>query len=75
MAASTSAEIREHLAALVLAAGHEIEELRRTSVETKFRQLQAMMAAARLLESDAQRATEELEARARWARLHQALSA
>lgn len=75
MAAPTPMEVRDHLAALALAAAHEIEELRRTPVETKLRQLQAMMGIARLLESDEQRAAEEREARARWARLHQALRA
>jgi hypothetical protein len=34
-----------------------------------------MFAAVRLLESDAQRAAEELEVRARWERLYQALGA
>jgi hypothetical protein len=75
MAQVTPGEIRDYLARLALAGEHEIEELRSTPVETKLRQIWALMGSAALFENSAQREAGVREARERWARLHRAFRA
>jgi hypothetical protein len=67
----TPAETREYLAGLALANEYEIEELRRTPVETKLRQLWVLMQPSLVLE-DAQREAGVLETRRRWLLLYRA---
>ncbi len=71
----TPAETRDYLAGLALANEYEIQELRRTPVETKLRQLWVLMRSVELFEDRAQRAADVREVRRRWALLHQALRA
>jgi hypothetical protein len=73
MADPTPAEIRDYLAGLKLANEHEIDELRRTPVETKLRQLWVLMGSAELFEDPAQRDAGVREVRERWALLYRAL--
>ncbi|MBI1732177.1 MAG: hypothetical protein HYR49_05335 [Gammaproteobacteria bacterium] len=75
MAQVTPAEVRDYLAGLALAGEHEIEELRNTPVETKLRQIWALLGSVALFEDSAQREAGVCEARERWARLHRALRA
>ena len=50
----------------------ELEELRRTPVATKFRQLAALMASVQELGWEQELASEETEVRNRWKRLRRA---
>jgi hypothetical protein len=71
----TPAETRDYLAGLALANQYEIEELRKTPVETKLRQIWALMGSAELFEDHALREAEVREVRRRWALLYQAFHA
>jgi hypothetical protein len=51
----------------------EVAELRRTSIETKFTQLAALMASRDVFGPEPDRETQVREVRERWARLRQAL--
>jgi hypothetical protein len=51
----------------------EIEELRRTPMETKLRQLASLMASRDLFATDPGRENDAEEVRQRWARLRQVL--
>lgn len=66
-------EVRDHLAGLAEANAFEVEELRRTPVELKLRQLWSLMTSADLFESDAAREAGVNEVRQRWVRLYRAL--
>ncbi|OGT80100.1 MAG: hypothetical protein A3H91_10130 [Gammaproteobacteria bacterium RIFCSPLOWO2_02_FULL_61_13] len=68
----TPAEVRDYLAGLALASEYEIEELRNTPIETKLRQIWALMGSTALFEDSAQRGADHREIRERWARLHRA---
>lgn len=71
MASTTPAQIRAYLAGLKLANEYEIDELRRTPVELKLRQLWALMTSAHLLETDSPREVlQRNKVRKRWARLY-----
>ncbi len=69
----TPAEVRDYLAGLALASEYEIEELRNTPIETKLRQIWALMGSAALFEDSAPREAGVRETRERWAKLHRAL--
>lgn len=64
--------IRDYLAGLELAGIFEVEELRRTSVEIKLRQIWSLMTSADLLENDTEREAGVTEVRDRWRRIRQA---
>jgi hypothetical protein len=64
--------IRDYLAGLELAGEFEVEELRRTPVELKLRQIWSLMTSADLLEGDAAREAGVIEVRERWRRIRQA---
>ena len=72
MTATTPEEAREYLAGLALASAHEIDELRRTSIELKLRQTWALMHAAAIQGDDADRERGIRQVRERWARLYTA---
>jgi hypothetical protein len=69
----TPADVRRHMTALARANEFEIEELRRTPVELKLRQLWALMGSAHLFDDPAQREIDVRAVRERWSRLRQAL--
>lgn len=58
--------IQQYLAGLEAACAFEIEELRRTPVEIKVRQLASLMACADLFEDEAEREAGVAEVRERW---------
>lgn len=64
--------IRDYLAGLELAGMFEVEELRRTPVELKLRQIWSLMTSADLRENDAEREAGVTEVRDRWRRILQA---
>ena len=64
--------VRDYLAGLALAGLYEVEELRRTPVELKLRQIWSLMTSADLRESDAEREAGVIEVRDRWRRIRQA---
>lgn len=64
--------VRDYLAGLELAGVFEVEELRRTSVELKVRQIWSLMTSADLLEHDAEREASVTEVRERWRQIRQA---
>lgn len=64
--------VREYLAGLELADMFEVEELRRTPVELKLRQIWSLMTSADLLEGDTVREAGVTEVRERWRRIRQA---
>ena len=64
--------VRAYLAGLEQASAFEIEELRRTPVELKLRQIWSLMTSSDLLEDDAERETGVAEVRERWRRIRQA---
>jgi hypothetical protein len=72
MSKITSEDARQFLDRWALVNAHEIEELRRTPMETKLRQLASLMAARHLF-ADPQRDKEASEVQRRWAQLRQAL--
>lgn len=63
--------IRDYLAGLELAGMFEVEELRRTPVELKLRQIWSLMTSADLRENDAEREAGVTEVRDRWRRIRQ----
>jgi hypothetical protein len=73
MSSPSAPEVRAYLAGLSLANEFEIEELRKTAVELKLRQLWALMTSTDLFEKEGRRETEASEVRERWSRLHRAL--
>ncbi|MGB6486482.1 MAG: hypothetical protein WBE91_06325 [Steroidobacteraceae bacterium] len=64
--------VREYLAGLELAGTFEIEELRRTPIEIKLRQIWSLMTSAALLENAVERQAGVAEVRERWRRIRQA---
>jgi hypothetical protein len=64
--------IRDYLAGLELAGMFEVEELRRTPVEVKLRQIWSLMTSADLRENDTEREAGVTEVRDRWRRIRQA---
>lgn len=70
----TPKAVREHLAGLQQADAFEVEELRRTPVEVKLRQIWSLMTSADLLEKSAEREAGVTEVRERWRRLRQAFA-
>lgn len=64
--------IRDYLAGLELAGLFEVEELRRTPVELKLRQIWSLMTSVDLLEGGAEREVGVAEVRERWRRIRQA---
>lgn len=64
--------IRDYLAGLQLAGVFEVEELRRTPVELKLRQLWSLMTSADLLEEGDAREAGVAEVRERWRRIRKA---
>lgn len=74
MATITPEEARAYLNRWKLVRELEVIELRRTDMETKFRQLSALMAARGLFGPEPDRESEVQAVRDRWARLRQALS-
>lgn len=73
MAKMTPDEARAYLQRWELLREVEAAELRRTSMETKLRQLAALMAARDVFGPEPDRDTEVLVVRERWARIKQAL--
>ncbi len=59
-------DVREYLAGLERASAFEIEELRRTPVALKLRQIESLMTAAALLEADGEREAGLAAVRDRW---------
>jgi acyl-CoA-binding protein len=72
MSGPSPQEVREYLAGLEQADAFEVEELRRTPVEVKLRQIWSLMGSADLLENEAERDAGVTEMRERWRRIHQA---
>jgi hypothetical protein len=66
---------RAYLSRWQLVQEREIAELRRTSSDTKLKQLEALFASRDAFGADPDRAAEERTVRERWIRLRQALSA
>jgi hypothetical protein len=66
--------VRDYLAGLELAGAFEVEELRRTPMELKLRQIWTLMTSADLLEDDAAREAGVTEVRDRWRRIRQAFA-
>jgi len=64
--------VREYLAGLELADAFEVEELRRTPVELKLRQIWSLMTSADLLEDHVAREAGVAEVRERWQRIRRA---
>jgi hypothetical protein len=64
--------IRDYLAGLELAGLFEVEELRRTPIELKLRQIWSLMTSVDLLEGGAEREVGVAEVRERWRRIRQA---
>ncbi len=71
MTSITAAQTCAYLAGLKLANKFEIEELRKTPVELKLRQLWALMTSAHLFENDDRREAQARDKiRQRWVRLY-----
>jgi hypothetical protein len=70
----TPKAIRAYLAGLEQASAFEIEELRRTPVELKLRQIWSLMTSADLLEDGAERETSVAKVRDRWRHIRQAFT-
>lgn len=64
--------VREYLAGLELAGRFEVEELRRTPIDLKLRQIWSLMTSADLLEGEAERNAGIAEVRQRWRQIRQA---
>lgn len=69
----TPKTVKDYLAGLAEANAFEIEELRRTPIEVKLRQLWALMSSPDLYESETQRDASVSEIRKRWLRLYKSL--
>lgn len=63
---------RAYLAGLEVAGVFEVEELRRTPVGLKIRQIWSLMTSADLFERDSEREAGVIEVRERWRRIRQA---
>ena len=74
MNAVTPNAIRAYLAGLEEASAFEIEELRRTPVELKLRQIWSLMSSTDLLGDEAAREAGVTEVRERWGRIRQAFA-
>ncbi|MEA3133913.1 MAG: hypothetical protein QOG17_1759 [Gammaproteobacteria bacterium] len=75
MSAITPEEARDYLGRWALVHAVELEELRRTPMDTKLRQLASLMASREHFTEDAMRENGVQEVRLRWARLKQVLGA
>lgn len=64
--------VRDYLAGLELAGAFEVEELRRTPMELKLRQIWSLMTSADLLQADTEREAGITEVGERWRRIRQA---
>ncbi len=73
MAGVTPEQAQAYLERWALVRDAEAAELQRTPIETKLRQLGALMAARSVFGPEPDREPRILEVRARWARLRQAL--
>jgi hypothetical protein len=73
MAEITPEQARSYFSRWDLVREVETTELQRTSMETKLRQLAALMASRHLFAPDPNRETQVHEVRERWARLRKAL--
>jgi hypothetical protein len=73
MATITPDEAHAYAARWAVVEEFELEELRRTPIETKLQQLTTLMAARDLFAADPEREKGVLEVRERWARLRQLL--
>jgi hypothetical protein len=73
MASITPAEAQAYFKRWELVKEIELAELRRTSMDTKLRQLSALMASRSLFGIDPERENDTQLVRDRWARLWQAL--
>lgn len=73
MAAMTPEQARGYIQRWTLVREFEAAELRHTSVETKLRQLAALMASRHLFGPEPDRERQILEVRDTWARLRQVL--
>lgn len=72
MTVANPKSVRAYLAGLELAGAFEVEELRRTPIELKLRQIWSLMTSADLLQADAEREAGITEVRERWRRIRQA---
>ncbi len=75
MPSVTPEEARLYTERWALVRAFELEELRRTSMETKLRQLASLMESRDLFADHAERENAVQEVRSRWASLREALSA
>jgi len=69
----SNSDALNYLRRWLLASAAEIAELRTTPMEIKLRQLASMMASHSLFDDAAMREKEDLELRARWARIRRKL--
>ena len=74
MSGVTPKAVRKYLAGLERAGVFEVEELRRTPIELKLRQIWSLMTSADLLEDGAEREAGVTEVRERWRRIRQAFA-
>lgn len=74
MSGVTPKAVREYLAGLEQAGLFEVEELRRTPIEVKLRQIWSLMTSADLLEKSAEEEAGVTEVRERWRRIRQAFA-
>jgi hypothetical protein len=74
MSSVTPKQARLYLERWDLVEAFELEQLRNTSIETKARQLSALMASRDLFGEDVDRDTGVREVRERWARIRRALA-
>ena len=74
MAAMTPEQARSYFRRFEELREVELQELRRTSMETKLRQLGAMMASRHLFAADPNRESEVQAVRERWALLRRSVS-
>ncbi|HEY3655110.1 MAG TPA: hypothetical protein VGL34_08970 [Steroidobacteraceae bacterium] len=75
MTAITPEEARDYLDRWALVQAVELEELRRTPMDTKLRQLASLMASREQFTEDLTRKNDVQEVRRRWAQLKQVLGA
>jgi hypothetical protein len=75
MTAITPEEARDYLDRWALVQAVELEELRRTPMDTKLRQLASLMASREQFTEDLTRENDVQEVRRRWAQLKQVLGA
>jgi hypothetical protein len=75
MAALNPEEARAYLARWDLVRQVEVAELRGTSLDTKLKQLEALVGSRHLFNPDPCAQVEDVEIQARWSRLRQARSA